>query len=354
MAVNKSNKQRSIARHPEEVQMTLKGNYVVQEESSLEALHTERNPYYFAPHSSYASGHLSIQDRLSLSPVQVDRTPPDSVHQEVARNGDNFANQCRYGTKVQNDATSAETQTRRDVATETEPTIECKLQTKTNRNTAANQFNPGDVTIKSATEVLNDQGTKKMAILFVGNIAVGKTSLIGKIQQEQCQSLYEQTINFTPTEIGATVRGQSYIVRLLDTSGEEKFQSMMQSFYKHGHGAMIVYNITDYNTFDAVDDWYSALQKNCNILENIKFPIILLGNKVDLSDRHVNGSNTADNLEMDGFFKTSALTGKGITDAVKMMISLIDDRCRNSLALLSNQGIIVQGNDNNIHKKGCC
>ena len=333
--------------------MTLQGNYVAQEESSLEGLRTERSTCYFAPHSSYLSGHLSIQDPPLLSPVQIDRTPADSVHQEVARNGDNFANQRRYGTTVQSDATSAETQTRCDVATETEHTIECKLQTKTNRNTAANKFNPGDVTIKSATEVLNDQGTKKMAILFIGNIAVGKTSLIGKIQQEQYddQPQYKPTIDFTPTEIGATVRGQSYIVRLLDTSGEEKFQSIMQSFYKHGHGAMIVYNITDYKTFDTVVNWHSELQKKCNILENSKFPIILLGNKVDLSERHVNGSKTADNLKMDGFFKTSALTGQGITDAVKMMISLIDDRCRNSLPLLSNQGIIVQGNDE--QKKDC-
>ena len=112
-----------------------------------------------------------------------------------------------------------------------------------------------------------------------------------------------------------------------------------------------MYNITDYKTFDTVVNWHSELHKNCNILENIKFPIILLGNKVDLSERHVNGSKTADNLKMDGFFKTSALTGQGITDAVKMMISLIDDRCRNSLPLLSNQGIIVQGNDE--QKKDC-
>ena len=201
----------------------------------------------------------------------------------------------------------------------------------------ATECNPNDVTIKSANEVKEGEETKTMAILFVGNSAVGKTSLISKIKNNQFEpGKVRVTIDLTPTKIGATVRGQSYIVYLLDTAGMEKFRSIVPSFYRHGNGAMVVYDITNWESLQGVEYWNSTLTDHCSECKNdIKFPIILLGNKADLNEyQHYNGSQMAsDDWKMDGFFKTSAKTGDGITDAVKMMISLIDDKYRDRLKL---------------------
>ena len=197
------------------------------------------------------------------------------------------------------------------------------------------------MTLKSVDAVKRDHKTRKMAILFIGNVAVGKTSLINRIRHKQFQPIHNATIDMTPTIIGATVRGQNYVVRLLDTAGEERFQSIMQSFYRHGNGAMVVYDLTDYSSFDKITDWKLTLQKHCTTEDN-NFPIILLGNKADRNSKHINGSEIADDLKMDGFFKTSAKSGDGITDAIKMMIYLIDSRCRNDLKFLSQDGQVIQ------------
>lgn len=83
------------------------------------------------------------------------------------------------------------------------------------------------------------------------------------------------------------------------------------------------------------------MHEHCEVDNDIKFPIILLGNKADKSGKHINGLEMADDLKMDGFFKTSAKTGDGIMDAVKMMISLIDSKCRQNLKLLTQGGQVI-------------
>ena len=297
-----------------------------------------------------------MQDTTSL-PIQAEESPPDSLHQQVAGNGDVTTNQHWRGPTVRNDSASAATQTRRDAATETQPAVlhESKpRQREVDRNATASKFKPKDVTLKSVDAVKRDQRTRKMTILFVGNIAVGKTSLIGRIRHKQYQPIYNATIDMTPTAIGATVRGQNYVVRLLDTAGEERFKAIMQSFYRHGNDAMVVYDVADYNSFDKVTDWKLTLYEHCDVDDDIKFPIILLGNKADVTGKHINGSEMADDLNMDGFFKTSAKTGDGITDAVKMMISLIDSKCRDRLTLLSQGGQVItlpNQSDHDQHQK---
>lgn len=283
---------------------------------------------------------LSMQnhDPPSLPPVQADETPPDSmtVSQEVVGNRNVTTNQRWYRPTAQNDATSAANKVK-DASTEVTDSLSLR---DSGRNATA-KFKPKDVTLKTVDAVKRDHKTKKMTILFVGSISVGKTSLINRVRHKQWQPIHDATIDITPTAIGATVRGQNYIVRLLDTAGEERFQSVMQSFYRHGNGAMVVYDLTDYNSFDKITDWKLTLHEHCEVDNDVKFPIILLGNKADKSEKHINGLEMADDLKMDGFFKTSAKTGDGIMDAVKMMISLIDSKCRQDLRLLSQGGQVI-------------
>ena len=185
-----------------------------------------------------------------------------------------------------------------------------------------------EVKLYSADAIRVDNKTRKMIILFIGSIAVGKMSLINRIRQRPYQQTPQHTINITPTAIGATVECQHYIVQLVDTAGEERFGPLMQSYYKRADGAMLVYDATDLNSFGKVTNWKSTLHEHGKIDDDVKFPIILLGNKADVTGKYINGSEMADDLKMDGFFKTSAKTGEGITDAVKMMISLIHSKCQ--------------------------
>jgi small GTP-binding protein len=70
---------------------------------------------------------------------------------------------------------------------------------------------------------------------------------------------------------------------LWDTSGEEEYRAVTNSFYRNAVGAMLVYDITDGESFEALDKWYEDLMEygghNCVVM--------LLGNKSDLKQERM-------------------------------------------------------------------
>lgn len=188
------------------------------------------------------------------------------------------------------------------------------------RDTIALQRKPDLESVKSAT--------KQMKILFIGNLAVGKSSIVQKI----CENKFIdqphdrcRTINFVPTIMCAEFERTTYLVELQDTAGQEKFNSIFTKFWRHAHGAVVVYDIRDYDSYERIKFWMVEVQKHA--VQDPKFPFLLLGNKIDGNESdHIDGSTVAERLGMSGFIKTSAKSGEGIEEAIKMMIGLIATR----------------------------
>lgn len=65
------------------------------------------------------------------------------------------------------------------------------------------------------------------------------------------------------------------------------------------------------------------VRKHAGLSDDVVMPILLLGNKVDKNDRHIDGTKVAEDLEMNGFISTSARSGEGIREALKLMIGMI-------------------------------
>merc|ERR1711918_316201 len=62
----------------------------------------------------------------------------------------------------------------------------------------------------------------------------------------------------------------------------EKFGGLRDGYYIHGQCAIIMFDVTSRLTYKNVPTWHRDL---CRVCENI--PIVLCGNKVDLSDRQI-------------------------------------------------------------------
>lgn len=164
-----------------------------------------------------------------------------------------------------------------------------------------------------------------MTILFIGSIATGKTSLIARLNHGKFVNITKATLGIDMLMIGATVNGKDYRVQLIDTCGVERFDSVMSTVYRAAKGTMIVYDVTKYSSYESIKYWMLQVHN----FTDKGYPIILLGNKSDIdmhAVNHIDGQKVAEDLEMDGFFKTSAKTGEGIDDAMKLMIELIVSR----------------------------
>ncbi len=108
--------------------------------------------------------------------------------------------------------------------------------------------------------------------------------------------------------------GKTCKLQIWDTAGQDRFKTITSSYYKGAHGIIVVYDITDKDSFAKVTEWMSEVDKHAS--ENISR--ILVGNKVDLEDKrevtYQEAKELADNFNVK-FIETSAKEAKNVEDA---------------------------------------
>ena len=101
-------------------------------------------------------------------------------------------------------------------------------------------------------------------------------------------------------------------------------------YYKGALGALLIYDVTNDNSFNSISNWYNDLIQNCE--KNIS--IILIGNKSDLEhQRHISieqGKNKAHELNI-AFIETSAKTNSNLNEAVNLLFKMMCEAKANRL-----------------------
>ena len=166
-------------------------------------------------------------------------------------------------------------------------------------------------------------------ITVIGDGAVGKTSLIKKYTQGGFRKEYISTLGTQFSKYEEVIDGEKVELYLWDIAGQDSFQALRQRFYTGSSGAIIVFSHDpdQVQTYEHVSKWLSDLKTHCG-----NIPIILFGNKADLVDEgelSVNPNIPTANSVVEsfakenrfiGYYKTSALTGQGVTDAFKVLV----------------------------------
>ena len=117
--------------------------------------------------------------------------------------------------------------------------------------------------------------------------------------------------------------GKKLGLKITDTPGQERFRSLIKNFYKKSDIIILIYDVTDKNSFENIKGFYEGIKKETS--EEI--PIIVLGNKIDLEGRKVTkeqGEKLAKELGMI-FFESSAKTGENINEIFNKIIEKYDD-----------------------------
>ena len=71
-------------------------------------------------------------------------------------------------------------------------------------------------------------------------------------------------------------------LQLWDTAGAEKYHSMGQSFYRNSEICILVFDITDSESFKNIESWRTEFLEQLNPPNPNEFPFVLIGNKCDL------------------------------------------------------------------------
>jgi small GTP-binding protein len=110
---------------------------------------------------------------------------------------------------------------------------------------------------------------------------VGKSCLLLRFIDGKFNTRYEVTVG---VEFGAklvNINEDPVKLQIWDTAGQETFKSITRSYYRSAAGALLVYDVTNRESFQNVHKWLEECREHGNPL----MTIILIGNKVDLEDR---------------------------------------------------------------------
>ncbi|XP_038670036.1 ras-related protein Rab-27A [Scyliorhinus canicula] len=172
--------------------------------------------------------------------------------------------------------------------------------------------------------------------LALGDSGVGKTSFLYQYTDAKFNSKFITTvgIDFREKRVvykpsgpdGNAGRGQRIHLQLWDTAGQERFRSLTTAFFRDAMGFLLIFDLTNEQSFLNVRNWISQLQMHA-YCENPD--IVLCGNKCDLEDQRAVKEAAAKELaEKYGlpYFETSAATASNVNKAVETLLELIMKR----------------------------
>ncbi len=150
----------------------------------------------------------------------------------------------------------------------------------------------------------------KWKIVVIGDPSVGKTSLMLQYTQKKFRELYIPTVGVQISRKILKIQDFSCSLNIWDIAGQQKFSNVRRFFFEGADGAIIIFDLTDKQSFINSSTWY----KDYLSLTHNKFGV-LIGNKIDLENERVIPSEWGQTLsEKMGFhyFETSAKTGKNV------------------------------------------
>ena len=124
-----------------------------------------------------------------------------------------------------------------------------------------------------------DKQIYNLKIIVLGDIAVGKTSVIGRFITNTFSENYKSSISCEFKRKQLDIDGEtSANLTIWDTCGEERFMSVTKQYYNGSHGAMIMYDLTKKDTFIKMNRWIKDVKNNAPK----DIVIMVVGNKTDL------------------------------------------------------------------------
>ncbi|XP_026411271.1 ras-related protein RABD1-like isoform X2 [Papaver somniferum] len=148
--------------------------------------------------------------------------------------------------------------------------------------------------------------------LLIGDSSVGKSCLLLRFSKISTLELEGKTVK----------------LQIWDTAGQERFRTITSSYYRGAHGIIIVYDVTEKESFDNVKQWLSEIDRYANDT----VCKLLVGNKCDLVEEKVVETETAkafaEKLGI-SFLETSAKDSINVEQIFSTMAAEIKKRIGN-------------------------
>ncbi|KAI0333116.1 GTP-binding protein ypt1 [Cubamyces sp. BRFM 1775] len=161
-------------------------------------------------------------------------------------------------------------------------------------------------------------------LLLIGDSGVGKSCLLLRFAEDAFTDSYLSTIGVDFKIRTIELDGKTVKLQIWDTAGQERFRTIAAAYYRGAHGIIMVYDVTEMETFSNVKGWLQEIEKYAS--ETVKK--LIIGNKSDLVERKVVeysiAKEFADSLSIP-FIETSAKNSTNVEEAFTLMAKTIRD-----------------------------
>ena len=158
---------------------------------------------------------------------------------------------------------------------------------------------------------------KKIKIILIGEKGSGKTSLIKRYVKNQFDASEQESGSAEQSKTIDIDSNLAVELTIGDTAEEEKLGKFTKNYYKDAHGALVVFDLTNQQSFQNLKSWMEEIHSNAP--EDIVLCII--GNKSDLTaDRKVKNEDAKDLAKDNIYYEVSAKNGNNVSLAFEQLI----------------------------------
>ncbi|CAH9086585.1 unnamed protein product [Cuscuta europaea] len=192
-------------------------------------------------------------------------------------------------------------------------------------------------------------------LLLIGDSGVGKSCLLLRFADDSYLESYISTIGVDFKIRTVEQDGKTIKLQIWDTAGQERFRTITSSYYRGAHGIIVVYDVTDMESFNNVKQWLSEIDRYAS--DNVNK--LLVGNKSDLTAQKAVSYEVAkafaDEIGIP-LLETSAKNAQNVEQAFMEMTASIKKRMANQPASSNARPPTVQirGQPVNNQSSGCC
>ena len=187
-------------------------------------------------------------------------------------------------------------------------------------------------------------------IITLGNTSVGKSSFILKYIENKFTINYITTLGLDFKQKKIKLKnGKEVRLRIFDTAGQERFRSVSVSFIKKADGVILIYDISNRESFDSIGEWIKNIRETGKEI----LPVVLVGNKCDLPPEKrkitvIEGKEKADEFKIP-FFESSCKEGINIKEVFHKLIEEITTK-----SSWNKNGEFKTLKEGNKNEKKCC
>jgi GTPase KRas protein len=160
--------------------------------------------------------------------------------------------------------------------------------------------------------------------VLCGAGGVGKSALVIQYIQQHFIDEYDPTVEDSYRKY-VVLDGESCMLDILDTAGQEEYKSMQSQYIRNGNGFILVYSIGSRESYEELSNYRDTIFK---VKDSDDIPLLLVGNKCDLKYGRTiqthEGTDLASNWKIP-FLEASALHRINIQEIFEMIIRIIRD-----------------------------